>query len=330
MRNHYCENINESLLNQSVTLCGWVNTTRDHGGVIFIDLRDHTGLLQVVFRPEEKSIFKQAETLRPEFVIQVTGIVSQRPSGTENKNLASGKVEIIVNHLNILNASQPLPFQLDDQHIKEATRLEYRFLDLRRPEIHQHFVKRSQICKAIRDYLEQADFLDIETPILTKATPEGARDYVVPSRNNPGHFYALPQSPQLFKQLLMMSGFDRYYQIVRCFRDEDLRADRQPEFTQLDIEMAFVQEKEVQALAEGLIRSLFKDILSIELPNPFPSMTYKQAMTEYGSDKPDLRIPLKLIPLDELFKNADFKVFQNLQMHLIVELQPLNFPKGPN
>ena len=328
MRSHYCGKISEVLLGQAVSLCGWVDTTRDHGGVIFVDLRDREGLVQVVFNPEHKAIFEVAQTLRHEFVIQVKGEVCQRPEGTENNSLISGKVEIIAAELSILNTATNLPFQLDDEKVNEATRLEYRFLDLRRPKVSQRFVMRSRICQAIRDSLNEKGFLDIETPFLTKATPEGARDYVVPSRVNPGHFYALPQSPQIFKQLLMMSGFDRYYQITRCFRDEDLRADRQPEFTQLDLEMSFIEEKDVQALSEDIIRSLFKTFLSVDLPNPFPRMTYQEAMSQYGSDKPDLRIPLILVDLDEMLKDVDFKVFSEAANAPDSRVAALLLPKG--
>lgn len=328
MRSHYCGEVNEKYLNETVSLCGWVDTARDHGGVIFVDLRDREGVVQVVFHPEQKDLFESAQALRNEFVIQVKGQVRLRPEGTENAALHTGKIEVVADHLIIFNAASNLPFQLDDQKVSELVRLEYRFLDLRRPKVNQHFVMRSKICKAIRDYLDSAGFLDIETPFLTKATPEGARDYLVPSRVNPGHFYALPQSPQLFKQLLMMAGFDRYYQIVRCFRDEDLRADRQPEFTQLDLEMSFVEEKEVQALAEGLIRFLFKTFLLVDLPDPFPRMTYEEAMSHYGSDKPDLRIPLTLVGLNDVFKCVDFKVFAEAANAPDGRVAALRFPKG--
>ncbi len=328
MRSHYCGEVNEEHIHEAVSLCGWVDTERDHGGVIFVDLRDREGVIQVVFHPEQKTLFDLAQTLRHEFVIQVEGKVRQRPAGTENPQLPTGKIEVVAETLKIWNTASNLPFQLDDKKVSESVRLEYRFLDLRRPKMNQHFMMRSKICKAIRDYLDQAGFLDIETPVLTKATPEGARDYLVPSRTNPGHFYALPQSPQLFKQLLMMSGFDRYYQIVRCFRDEDLRADRQPEFTQLDIEMSFVEEKEVQALSEGLIRFLFKSFLKVDLPDPFPRMTYEEAMSRYGSDKPDLRIPLTLVGLDEVLKCVDFKVFAEAANAPEGRVAALRLPKG--
>lgn len=328
MRSHYCGKVNEKNLNETVSLCGWVDTARDHGGVIFVDLRDREGVVQVVFHPEQKALFDLAQTLRNEFVIQAKGCVRLRPEGTENTGLYTGKIEVVAEDLTIFNGAFNLPFQLDDQKVSEAIRLEYRFLDLRRPKINAQFQLRSRICKAIRDYLDESNFLDIETPFLTKATPEGARDYLVPSRVNPGHFYALPQSPQLFKQLLMMAGFDRYYQIVRCFRDEDLRADRQPEFTQLDIEMSFVGEKEVQDLSEGLVRFLFKKFLSVELPDPFPRMTYEEAMSLYGSDKPDLRIPLTLVGLNDVFKCVDFKVFAEAANAPDGRVAALRFPKG--
>lgn len=328
MRSHYCGKINEKNLDQSVSLCGWVDTIRDHGGLIFINLRDRTGLVQVIFDPKQTALFKQAETLRNECVIQIQGTVCERPKGTQNATLYTGKIEVLAENINILNMATNLPFQLDDLKISEAVRLEYRFLDLRRPKINQQFVMRSKVCKAIRDYLDSSDFLEIETPFLTKATPEGARDYLVPSRVNPAHFYALPQSPQLFKQLLMVGGFDRYYQIVRCFRDEDLRADRQPEFTQLDLEMSFIEEKEIQDLTEGLLRFLFKTFLSVDLPDPFPRMTYFEAMSRYGSDKPDLRIPLFLVGLDDVLNCTDFKVFSESANAPDSRVAAIRFPKG--
>lgn len=310
-RTNYCGQITEQLLNQTVQVCGWVHRRRDHGGVIFIDLRDRTGLLQVVFNPEHQAMFEQAASLRHEFVLQVTGVVSERPAGTQNANLATGKVELIADQLVIFNTALPLPFQLDEHSnvTNEETRLRYRYLDMRRPEIFQHFAFRNRVIQIIRRHFDALDFMDVETPMLTKATPEGARDYLVPSRVHPGEFYALPQSPQLFKQLLMMAGFDRYYQIVKCFRDEDLRADRQPEFTQLDLETSFLNEAEIQTIVETLLRKLFKELLQVELPDPLPRMTYAEAMRRYASDKPDLRIPMELVDIDDLMTDVDFKVF---------------------
>jgi aspartyl-tRNA synthetase len=311
LRSHYCGQVTEQLLTKTVQVCGWVNRRRDHGGVIFIDLRDRSGLLQVVFNPEQQVMFENAAHLRHEFVLQVTGIVAKRPAGTENSNLATGTVELIASQLEIFNTSAPLPFQLDEHSSisNEEMRLRYRYLDMRRPEVFQNFAFRSQVIQMIRRYFDALEFIDVETPMLTKATPEGARDYLVPSRVHPGEFYALPQSPQLFKQLLMMAGFDRYYQIVKCFRDEDLRADRQPEFTQLDLETSFLNEQEIQAIVETLIRKLFKELLQVELPNPLPRMTYAEAMRRYASDKPDLRIPMELVDIADLVADVDFKVF---------------------
>lgn len=309
MRTHYCHEINQSLLGQPVVLCGWVHHCRDHGGVIFIDLRDRNNLVQVVCHPESSAAFKPAESLHHEYVIQVQGIIRQRPTGTENPNLSSGQVELLADKVTILNSAEPLPFSLDEQGVSEAVRLKYRYLDLRRAEVAQRFYTRAAIVRYFRQFLESHEFMDIETPFLTKSTPEGARDYLVPSRHTTGYFYALPQSPQIFKQLLMMSGFERYYQVVRCFRDEDLRADRQPEFTQLDIEMSFVDEAFIQQLMEQMLRGLFKTVLQIDLPDPFPSITYQEAMTFYGSDKPDLRIPLQLIEIADLVADVEFKVF---------------------
>jgi aspartyl-tRNA synthetase len=291
-RTHYSQQLNPSLVDETVQVCGWIHHRRDHGGIIFIDLRDRSGLLQVVFNPENLDLFKQAETLRNEYVVQITGKIRLRPKGTENANLKSGHIELQATQLNILNTSAPLPISIDAYTpVSEEVALRYRYLDLRRPEVQQRFWLRTQVVQLMRRFFDERGFLDIETPMLTKATPEGARDYLVPSRVHPGEFYALPQSPQLFKQLLMMSGFDGYYQIVRCFRDEDLRADRQPEFTQLDMEMSFCDEEDVQTLNESLIRHLFKELLQVTLPDPFPRMSYATAMQRYGSDKPDLRIP---------------------------------------
>lgn len=311
MRSHYCGQITKELLGQEVHLAGWVHRRRDHGGVIFIDLRDREGIVQVVVAPEQQAAFSAAETLRSEFVISIKGVVRERPQGTLNKNLKTGEIEIAASQVTILNRSDPLPFPIDDEYhdVGEETRLRYRYLDIRRPEMLERLKMRARISRYLREYLDDQGFMDVETPFLTRATPEGARDYLVPSRTKPGSFFALPQSPQQFKQLLMMSGIDRYYQIVRCFRDEDLRADRQPEFTQLDIETSFLDEYEIQAIMENMIRGLFKKLLNVELPNPFQRMTYAEAMDRYGSDKPDLRIPFELIDISDLMKDVDFKVF---------------------
>lgn len=313
MRTHYCGEVTEKYQGQTVELVGWVHRRRDHGGVVFIDLRDRKGLVQVVFNPtsiEEKD-FHESEKLRSEYVVHVKGKVISRPEGSENPDMQTGKIEVMASALSILNVSKPLPFQIEEhgQETSENVRLHYRYLDMRRPEIYQRFALRSAMNKIIRNFLDEHDFLEVETPYLTKATPEGARDYLVPSRVHPGSFYALPQSPQLFKQILMMGGMERYYQIVRCFRDEDLRADRQPEFTQLDIEMSFINELELQELVERLIRKLFKELLSVNLPGEFPRLTYAEAMQRYGSDKPDLRIPLELVDIADLVKHVEFNVF---------------------
>ena len=308
MRTHYCGQIDERLAGETVSVAGWVHRRRDHGGVIFVDLRDREGLLQVVFDPDQQAMFAEAEKLRNEFVVRVTGRVRERPTGTQNANLRSGKVELLAKELELLNRSEPLPFQLDEQ-ASEEVRLRYRYLDLRREVMSQRLRQRHQITRAMRHYLDDAGFIDVETPMLTKATPEGARDYLVPSRTHPGKFFALPQSPQIFKQLLMVSGFDRYYQIVRCFRDEDLRADRQPDFTQLDIETSFLSQEQIMVSMEGLIRHIFKTVADVALPDPFPRMTYAEAMRRYASDKPDLRVSLELVDVADLVADCDFKVF---------------------
>lgn len=309
MRTHYSSDVNEKLQNQKVTICGWVHRRRDHGGVIFLDIRDRTGLVQLVFNPESKA-FKVADSLRGEYVIKATGTVNLRPEGQENKNLASGKVEIIGEDLEIVNKSKTIPFQLDDfQSTGEDVKLKYRYIDLRRPEMQNKLITRSKAIRYVRNFLDNNGFLDIETPFLTKATPEGARDYLVPSRNFNGKFYALPQSPQLFKQLLMVSGFDRYYQVVKCFRDEDLRADRQPEFTQIDIEASFIDEAFIMSTMEKMIAGLFDAAIGVKFDTPFQVMTYAEAMDKYGSDKPDLRIPLEFVNIKEDMKNEEFKVF---------------------
>ena len=308
MRSHYCGRVDEQLIGQGVTVAGWVHRRRDHGGVIFVDLRDHEGLLQIVFDPQAAAVFAEAERLRNEFVVRVTGTVRARPEGTVNPHLASGRVELLASELELLNRCEPLPFQLDEQ-VNEEVRLRYRYLDLRREVMSQRLRLRHRLTRSMRGYLDTHGFVDLETPMLTKATPEGARDYLVPSRTHPGKFFALPQSPQIFKQLLMISGFDRYYQIARCFRDEDLRADRQPEFTQLDIETSFLSQGEIMALMEGLVRHIFHEVLGAKLPDPFPRMSYAEAMRRYGSDKPDLRNPLELIEVADLVRDCDFKVF---------------------
>ena len=309
MRSHYCGEVNTAHIDQTVEFSGWVNRRRDHGGVIFIDLRDRSGLVQVVYDPDLPDVFATAEHVRNEFVVRVKGRVRARPEGTTNPDLPTGEVEVLGLELEILNRAETPPFQLDDEDTSEELRLRYRYIDLRRPVMQERIMLRAKATRVLRQYLDDRGFLDIETPMLTKATPEGARDYLVPSRVHAGKFFALPQSPQLFKQLLMMSGMDRYYQIVRCFRDEDLRADRQPEFTQLDLEMSFMDEDGIMDLMEGMIRDLFDKTLGIALPDPFPRMTYVEAMRRFGSDRPDLRCPLELIDVADLMDEVEFKVF---------------------
>ena len=309
MRSHYCGLVNRQLLDQTVQLCGWVHRRRDHGGVIFIDLRDREGLVQVVCDPDRAESFSLADSLRNEFVVRVVGRVRERPAGTVNTHLVSGEIEVLATSLEILNAAQTPPFMMDDENISENVRLQYRFLDLRRPQMQGHLRLRHQAARAIRNYLDDHGFIDIETPMLYKSTPEGAREFLVPSRMHDGQFYALPQSPQLFKQLLMVAGYDRYYQIVKCFRDEDLRSDRQPEFTQIDIETSFLGEREIQDLMEGLIRDLFMKVMAVDL-GEFPRLTYAEAMSRYGSDKPDLRVKLVLTSLSDLMAAVEFKVFK--------------------
>ncbi|MFA7522197.1 MAG: aspartate--tRNA ligase [Halothiobacillaceae bacterium] len=318
MRTHTCGQVDLDLLDGAVELVGWVNRRRDHGGVIFVDLRDRDGLVQVVFDPDIPEVFAVAETLRNEFVIQVRGRVRRRPEGTENPNIRSGQIEVLGLSLTVLNRAEPLPFQLDDERVSDDVRLRYRYLDLRRPEMLERLRLRHRITSVMRRYLDDADFIDVETPVLTRATPEGARDYLVPSRTHPGEFFALPQSPQLFKQMLMVAGLERYYQIVKCFRDEDLRADRQPEFTQLDLEMSFVDEETVMDLVEEMMRHLFIEMVEVALPEPLPRLTWAEAMRRFGSDKPDLRIPLELVDVADLLKDVDFKVFSG----------PANDPHG--
>ncbi|MFN0182298.1 MAG: aspartate--tRNA ligase [Aquabacterium sp.] len=308
MRTTYCGQVSEALMGQSITLMGWAHRRRDHGGVIFIDLRDREGLVQVVCDPDRAAMFKTAEDVRNEFCLKIVGLVRARPAGTENANLTSGRVEVLCQELEVLNPSVTPPFQLDDENLSETTRLTHRVLDLRRPAMQRNMMLRYRVAMEVRKFLDASGFIDIETPMLTKSTPEGARDYLVPSRVHDGLFFALPQSPQLFKQLLMVAGFDRYYQIVKCFRDEDLRADRQPEFTQIDIETSFLTEGEIRTMFEGMIRSTFKNAIGVELPS-FPVMTWADAMRRFGSDKPDLRVKLEFTELTDVMKDVDFKVF---------------------
>ncbi len=318
MRTHYCAQLSADLIGQQVSLAGWAHRRRDHGGVIFIDLRDRDGLAQVVCDPDHAEAFKAADRVRSEFVLRITGKVRARPEGTVNPNLASGAVEVLADVVEILNPSAPPPFQLDDENLSEPVRLEHRVLDLRREPMQRNLRLRHRTASAARAFLDAQGFVDIETPVLYKSTPEGAREFLVPSRMHDGHFYALPQSPQLFKQMLMIAGFDRYYQIVKCFRDEDLRADRQPEFTQIDIETSFLGEEEIRALMERLARHMFQAVLGVALPDPFPVMRYDDAMRDYGVDKPDLRVPLKLAELTDVMKDVEFKVFSG----------PANSPDG--
>lgn len=329
MRTHFCHQVTEALLDQTVSVCGWVHNRRDHGGVIFLDIRDHSGLVQVVYEPENEDVFAQAERLRHEFVIQATGTVRSRPEGMINDSMTTGKIEVVGVQLKIFNPAQTPPFLPDEhQFVNEDLRLKYRYLDLRRASMQHNIRLRHNMIRCIREYLNEQLFVDIETPMLTKATPEGARDYLVPSRVHSGSFYALPQSPQLFKQLLMMSGFDRYYQIVRCFRDEDLRADRQPEFTQLDCEMAFVDESSVMRMIEGLLKKVFKEVINVDIPDSLPAITYDEAMRQYGSDKPDLRIPLHLIDIDDIVKESDFQVFAHPAMQKDGRVVVMRLPEG--
>ena len=309
MRSHYCGELTSTLIDQEVELCGWVHRRRDHGGVIFIDLRDREGIAQIVFDPDRPESFQIADSVRNEFVIRITGKVRARPEGTVNPDMPTGEVEVLGQEIEILNKAKTPPFQMDDENVHDDVKLKFRYVDLRRPYMQRNLQMRSQVVKQMRDFLDNRGFMEIETPMLTKATPEGARDYLVPSRTHPGSFFALPQSPQLFKQLLMMSGLDRYYQVVRCFRDEDLRADRQPEFTQLDVEASFMDEAGITNLMEEMIRSLFKQTLDVDLPAPFPRMTHEEAMRRFASDRPDLRNPLELIDVADLMTEVDFKVF---------------------
>jgi len=328
MRTHYCGQVNEKLIGNTATICGWVHRRRDHGGVIFLDVRDREGVLQVVVNPEQQEAFTRAQEIRNEYVVAITGIVRHRPEGTVNNDLATGKVELVTSELTVLNTAQTPPFPIDEHiEVGENIRLQYRYIDLRRPRIQQHFIRRAHLVREIRRYMDAHGFIDIETPVLTKATPEGARDYLVPSRTYPGYFFALPQSPQIFKQLLMVAGFDRYYQVVRCFRDEDLRAERQPEFTQLDIETSFLDEAAIMQLMEDMVRSLFKSVLNVDLPE-FPRMTFSDAMRRFGSDKPDLRIPLELVDIDDLVVHSDFKVFSQAASDKSCRVAALRLPGG--
>lgn len=328
MRSEYCGLIGTRHLGQTLTLCGWVHRRRDHGGVIFIDLRDREGLVQVVCDPDEVQSFHTAEKIRSEYVLKVVGRVRPRPEGTVNPSLATGEIEVLAQSIEILNASAPPPFQIDEEALSESVRLANRVLDLRRPLMQANLRLRYRVAMAVRRFLDAHGFIDIETPVLTRSTPEGARDYLVPSRVHPGHFFALPQSPQLFKQMLMVAGFDRYYQIVKCFRDEDLRADRQPEFTQIDIETSFLNETEITALMERMIREVFAEVLKVDLPSPFPRMTYAQVMAEYGSDKPDLRIALKLTEVTALVRDVEFKVFREAAQLKDGRVAALRVPQG--
>jgi aspartyl-tRNA synthetase len=328
MRTDYCGLIDAKYMGQPVVLYGWVHRRRDHGGVIFIDLRDREGLVQVVCDPDNAEAFHSAEKLRNEYVLKVAGTVRHRPAGTANPNLVSGEIEVLVQSIEILNTSQPPPFLMDDENLSESVRLEHRYLDLRRPQMQANLRLRYKVAMAVRMFLDKHGFIDVETPMLTKSTPEGARDYLVPSRVHFGHFFALPQSPQLFKQLLMVAGFDRYYQITKCFRDEDLRADRQPEFTQVDIETSFMDETGITALMEEMICEVFDSVMNIQLPTPFPRLTYAEAMSRYGSDKPDLRVPLELTELTDVMKEVEFKVFREAAQRPDGRVAALRIPEG--
>ncbi|MBS1190709.1 MAG: aspartyl-tRNA synthetase [Rhodocyclaceae bacterium] len=328
MRTHYCGQLNASLCDQIVTLCGWAHRRRDHGGVIFIDLRDREGLAQVVCDPDRPEMFQIAESVRNEFCLKITGKVRPRPAGTTNANLASGEIEVLCHDIEVLNASVTPPFQLDEENLSENVRLTHRVIDLRRPQMQNNLMLRYKTARAFRRFLDDHGFIDVETPMLTKSTPEGARDYLVPSRVHPGQFFALPQSPQLFKQLLMVAGYDRYYQITKCFRDEDLRADRQPEFTQVDIETSFMDEQQITALIEELIRYVFKDAIDVDLPNPFPRMSYAEAMSRFGSDKPDLRVTLELTEVTDAVKDVAFKVFSGVANSEGGRVAALRIPGG--
>ncbi|MBI5936287.1 MAG: aspartate--tRNA ligase [Betaproteobacteria bacterium] len=328
MRSHHCGAVTRADIDQTVTLCGWAHRRRDHGGVIFIDLRDREGTVQVVIDPDTPAAFKIAEEVRNEFVLKVTGRVRARPAGTENSNIRTGEIEVLTKEIEVLNPSVTPPFLLDDENLSENVRLTYRYLDLRRPVMQKHMMLRYRTAKLMRDYLDGGGFIEIETPMLTRSTPEGARDYLVPSRVHEGMFYALPQSPQLFKQLLMVSGFDRYFQITKCFRDEDLRADRQPEFTQVDLEMSFVEENDVMNLVEGMIRETFKQAIDVDLPDPFPRMSYAEAIKRYGSDKPDMRVTLEITEVTDAVKDVAFKVFSGPANDSKGRVAALRVPNG--
>ncbi len=328
MRTHFCGELNKEYIDQTVDLCGWVNRRRDHGGVIFLDLRDKQGIAQIIINPEQQETFSIAEGVRSEFVLRVTGQVIARSEGMTNEKISSGQIEVVATNIEILNNSKPIPFQIDSTDTSEEVRLKYRYLDLRREEMQFKLRLRSKVTHFMRDFMDRNDFLDIETPFLTKATPEGARDYLVPSRTHPGEFFALPQSPQLFKQLLMMSGFERYYQIVKCFRDEDLRADRQPEFTQLDVETSFMSEDEIMSMMEEMTREMFKSVIDVDLPSKYPVISYQEAMNLYGVDRPDMRIPMKMVDMDEIMKGVDFKVFSGPANDNASRVAALKIPGG--
>ncbi|MDP3819596.1 MAG: aspartate--tRNA ligase [Methylotenera sp.] len=328
MRTHYCGHLNREHIGQTVTLCGWAHRRRDHGGVIFIDLRDREGMAQIVINPDAKTAFSIAESVRSEYVLKVTCVVQARPDGATNANLATGEVEMIATEIEILNASLTPPFQLDDENLTETVRLQHRYIDLRRPAMQKNMMLRYRVAKTLRDYLDTNGFIEVETPMLTRSTPEGARDYLVPSRVHAGQFFALPQSPQLFKQLLMVSGFDRYFQITKCFRDEDLRADRQPEFTQVDIETSFMTENEIMDIVEEMIRQMLKKVQNVDLPAAFPRMSFHEAMTRYGSDKPDMRVTLEITELSDVMKDVDFKVFAGAANMAGGRVAALRVPNG--
>ncbi|MSP86785.1 MAG: aspartate--tRNA ligase [Methylotenera sp.] len=328
MRTHYCGHLNREHIGQTVTLCGWAHRRRDHGGVIFIDLRDREGMAQIVINPDAKAAFAIAESVRSEYVLKVTCLVQARPEGASNANLATGEVEMIATEIEILNASLTPPFMLDDETLTETVRLQHRYIDLRRPAMQKNMMLRYRVSKTLRDYLDTNGFIEIETPMLTRSTPEGARDYLVPSRVHAGQFFALPQSPQLFKQLLMVSGFDRYFQITKCFRDEDLRADRQPEFTQVDIETSFMTENQIMDIVEEMIRQMLKSVQNVDLPTAFPRMSFHEAMTRYGSDKPDMRVTLEITELTDVMKEVDFKVFAGAANMAGGRVAALRVPNG--
>ncbi len=328
MRSHLCASISESDIGNDVSVAGWVNSRRDHGGLIFVDLRDHSGIVQVVVNPEQSESFARAESIRSEYVVRVDGCVRQRPEGTANPALDTGTVEIVAQELTILNDTEQLPFQIDDDDTNEMLRLKHRYLDLRRPRMQRNLRLRHTLIRTIRNFLDERDFTEVETPMLTRSTPEGARDYLVPSRVNTGSFYAMPQSPQMFKQILVISGIERYYQIARCFRDEDLRADRQPEFTQLDLEMAFVEEAQIMDLMEGLFKLVFNEIVDVALPSKFPALSYRESMHRYGTDRPDLRIPLEFVDLTETMKKEEFQVFNRAANRKDGRVVAMRVPNG--